>query len=42
MKKIQDVLVNVKDPTRDTSIQKNYTGFAVIKPGRLCQFIEHF
>lgn len=31
MKKIQDALVNVKDPTVYISIQKDYTGFAVTK-----------
>ncbi len=32
MKKIQAALVNVKDPTVYTSIQKDYTGFAITKP----------
>ena len=32
MKKIQAALVNLKDPTVATSIQKDYTGFAVTKP----------
>ena len=33
MTKIQKALVQVKDPTVYTSIQKSYTGFAVTKPG---------
>ncbi len=32
MKKIQAALVNLKDPTVATSIQKDYTGFAITKP----------
>ena len=32
MKKIQTALVNLKDPTVATSIQKDYTGFAITKP----------
>ena len=32
MKKIQAALINGKDPKVYTSIQKDYTGFAITKP----------
>ncbi|MBI5556765.1 MAG: phosphate/phosphite/phosphonate ABC transporter substrate-binding protein [Deltaproteobacteria bacterium] len=41
MKKIQDALVNVKDPAVCTSIQKSYTGFTnTTKPGDYASLLD--
>ena len=40
MAKIQKALLQVKDPTVYTSIQKSYTGFAVTKPGDYASLLK--